>query len=107
MNGYKVAEKNTNFDRHNFLAPSHVTIPDAVGKIDRRTSGLERSRFRCRLAQGRLRHTDQRSRPMRIVLGFLRHWFIGRSNLRQDQETRLALRTKLGRLLGQIRQHGL
>ena len=69
---------------------------------------LARDRSRCRrLAQGRLRHPDQRSRTMRIVLGFLRHRFIGRSNLRQDQETRLSLRTKLGRLLRQIRQHGL
>ena len=31
MNGLKTTEKNTEFDRHTYLAPSNVAIPDAVG----------------------------------------------------------------------------
>ncbi len=33
MNGLKVSTKTNNFDRHTFLAPSHVVATLAVGKF--------------------------------------------------------------------------
>jgi len=33
MNGFKASIQTNNFDRHTFLAPQHVAIPDAVGRF--------------------------------------------------------------------------
>ncbi len=33
MNGFKASTTTNNLDRHTFLAPSNVVIPDAVGRF--------------------------------------------------------------------------